>query len=393
MRPQHARACGLVCRVVVILVCALASRALLAAPARADEESPPVYLPFALPGQQTAQRPTATPARVTATATPSLTSQPSPPPTETPTPELTATPTATEEPTPEGPEWLAYVNWHRALAGLGPVTENAEWSRGGELHARYMVKNNVIGHSENPGNPHYTREGHEAAANGNVFLMAATNVFGTHRDAIDSWMTGPFHMLPIIDPHLKVSGFGEHAESFDRWHRYGATLDVHRGRDELPPDTRFPVHYPLDGGRLPNLTYDGGEFPDPLVTCTGYRPPTGAPVALQLGTGDITPKVRRTAFRQGGTALAHCWFDETRYPTNPGRLTLDVRDAIIIMPRQPLVAGVTYTAEIELEDRTYTWSFVAGRDGTQAAAAITGLPGSPPRLDGLVRSLAIRRIR
>lgn len=325
----------------------------------AAQEGATVYLPVA------AKHAPAFPTQPPPSATPRQTRTPTPPPsaTATPTDAATAvptdTPTVTPSPTFDGPEWLDYVIYHRALAGLGPVTENGDWSRGGELHAKYMVMNNVIGHSQSPSRPHYTPEGNEAAANGNVYLMAATNYYGTYVDAIDSWMTGPFHMLPIIDPKLAVTGFGEYAADFDRWHRYGATLDVHRGKGEVPPGVRFPIYYPRDGQHIPNLSYDGGESPDPLVACPGYTEPTGPPVALQLGTGDITPDVRRTSFRRGTTELAHCWFDETKYKSQPGQLGLDVRDAIVIMPRQPLTAGESYDVTIELADATYAWSFTA----------------------------------
>jgi hypothetical protein len=244
------------------------------------------------------------------------------------------------------------------------VTENEEWSRGGELHAKYMVKNNVIGHSESPARPHYTAEGDEAARNGNVYLAAATNYEYTYRDAIDGWMTGPFHMLGIIDPKLEVSGFGEYAEVFDRMRRYGATLDVHRGRTGTAQDVRFPLYYPRDGEVMPNLSYEGGESPDPLVTCSGYTVPTGPPIVLQLGIGDITPSVRRVTLRdESGGDLALCWYDETKYKTAPGSITLDLHDAIVVMPRQPLEAGEGYRVTIELASETHAWSFTAASGG------------------------------
>jgi len=48
--------------------------------------------------------------------------------------------------------WLDYVNYYRAMAGLPPVTEHARWSYGNTLHARYMVKNDIVEHAEDPGN-------------------------------------------------------------------------------------------------------------------------------------------------------------------------------------------------------------------------------------------------
>lgn len=64
-------------------------------------------------------------------------------------------------------------------------------------------------------------------------------------------------------------------------------------------------------------------------------------------------------------ACEHCVFDETNY-TNPdssaqslGRSILNSRDAIVIMPREPLVSGARYTVSITVNGTEYTWSFTA----------------------------------
>jgi uncharacterized protein YkwD len=355
-----------------------------------------LFLPFAW-NTMSSGAPSATPVRTatptvvvwptagaTATATPTRLVWPS----DTPPAPASATPTRTVPPTPTSglPGWHQYVNYHRHLAKLPPVTENDEWSRGGQLHAKYMVKNNVIGHSESPSRPFYTPEGNEAAANGNVYLasasVGATHWYRTYRHAIDAWMTGPFHMLGVIDPRLRVSGFGEYEEDIGEWHRYGATLDVLRGRGDVPAGVSYPVFYPADGGTIPNLSYDGGEFPDPLAApkCRAYTVPTGPPIALQLGTGQVTPKVKRTAFSDGSADLPHCWFDETTYGGSPGKEGLNMRDAIILMPKQPLDAGQRYSVTIEVNDQAYTWSFTADPDDRPVSAGNALVAPFPPAL-------------
>jgi len=66
-------------------------------------------------------------------------------------------------PPPPGPDWLNYLNGLRALGDLPYLTENTSWSSGCWLHSRYMVKNNLIQHDEDPGNPWYSPEGDAAA--------------------------------------------------------------------------------------------------------------------------------------------------------------------------------------------------------------------------------------
>ena len=330
--------------------------------AAADEPVARVHLPVALRGIRMADlpgMPTEVPPTATATALPPTDSPTPPPPTATPTTTATAPPTA--PPQKPLPAALVEANRHRALAGLQPVTENPVWSRGGELHARYMVKNDEVGHSEDPTRPFYSDEGLAAARNGNVFV---SSMEGTDsRVPVNFWMTGTFHMVAVLDPELTASGFGEYREAGTGW-AYGATLEVGRGRTVLPEGFRFPLRYPEEGATLPNLSFGGNEFPDPLTSCPGYKAPTGAPILLMIGAGDRKPAVSFSALVDGeGGQYPHCLLDETRY-VNPdsgtqrtGRVVLDSRDAIVLLPRAPLKAGLQYRVTFIESGTTHSWSF------------------------------------
>jgi uncharacterized protein YkwD len=257
--------------------------------------------------------------------------------------------------------WLEAVNYYRAMAGLPSVTENVTYSDGTWKHARYMVKNDYIGHSEDPANPWYTPEGLQAAQSSN--LMVSSNVNTTDEDAISLWMSGPFHALGIIDPALHEAGFGSYRENIGSY-RMGAALDVIRGLGSIPGGTTFPIYFPKDGAYTPLLSHSG-ESPSPLTSCPGYSAPSGSPIILQIGDGSQTPTVTAHSLLENGAAKDHCIFDETNY-CNPdsgsqslGRSILDSRDAIVIMPRHPLVAGAEYTVSITVNGSTYTWSFRA----------------------------------
>ncbi len=310
-------------------------------PAVAWQKAPPaassVYLPIIfLSGSQTL--PTSTP---------------------TPTPTATATATATATPT-EQPGWLNYVNQLRALGNLPAVTDNTDWSNGCWYHARYMVKNDIIAHDEDSGNPWYTPEGQAAAQNSN--LMVSISTATSDESAVDSWLTGPFHGVGIIDSALWEAGFGSYREADGGW-QMGGCLDVLRGLGSTPPSITFPVFWPANGATMPYLAYYGTESPDPLTSCPGYAAPSGPPIYLQIGDGSQIPGVTAYSFLQGSTPLELCVFDETSY-TNPngqlqdlGRNVLGARDAIIIMPRSPLASGTQYTVSITTNGQTYTWSF------------------------------------
>jgi hypothetical protein len=253
------------------------------------------------------------------------------------------------------------VNAYRALANLPGVTENPAWSDGDGKHARYMVKNDFIGHTEDPGNPWYTPEGLAAAQNGNTFVSSST--VSPDTTAIDFWMSGPFHGVGILDPGLQQVGYGSYREADGGW-QMGATLDVIRGLGVISPSVSFPIEYPGDGATIGLRSYFGGEWPDPLTACPGYITPSGLPIILQIGPGNLTPSVTAHSFMQGATPLEHCIFDETNY-INPdsntqsvGRSVLNARDAIVLIPRAPLTTGATYTVSITANGHTDTWSFV-----------------------------------
>lgn len=262
-------------------------------------------------------------------------------------------------PPPENPTWLEYVNYIRSLAGLSPVAENSDWSQGDWLHARYMVKNDFIGHSEDPNNDWFSSEGDLAARTSN--LLASSSHTATDNAAVSGWIQAPFHGVGILDPQLQQVGFGSFREQ-DGGFQMGAALDVLRGLGVVPDAVTFPIAWPGEGASVP-LTAHTGEYPNPLTSCPGYSAPAGLPIILQVGSGELTPQVTSHSFRSGGQDLPHCLFDETSY-TNPdhssqslGRAILDSRDAIVLIPRDPLVPGKTYSVSISVNGDSHQWSF------------------------------------
>jgi uncharacterized protein YkwD len=266
------------------------------------------------------------------------------------------------------PDWLVYFNLFRQNNNLPQLTENPNWSNGGWLHSRYMVKNDYVGHSEDPGNPWYTPEGLAAAQNGNVFVTTWLNALD--ETAIDFWMAAPFHNVSMMDPRLETTGFGSFRESDGGW-QMAATLDVARGRTNTPAPGTNPLPYPRNGGQSWITGYNGGEFPDPLTPCPGYSTPSGPPLILQLGTGGTTPNVTASSLTMNGAPIPFCIYDETNYShpdpgtQNNGRIILNGRDAIVIMPRNPLVVGQSYMASITVNGQTITWTFTVTNSPSQ----------------------------
>lgn len=100
---------------------------------------------------------------------------------------------------------------------------------------------------------------------------------------------------------------------------------------------------------------------------------------LQLGSGNLTPQVLSHRVLENGVLLDSCIFDETNY-VNPnssmqytGRIVLNNRDAVVIMPRDPLVPGKTYAIEVTTVSSTTSWSFTVDSDAVDSHEAIPAL--------------------
>ncbi len=349
--------------------------ATLAAPATATATpTEPVASPTARP---TRRPPVAT--------TPTTEPPPAPPPTatavaptpDTPTPAaptstpiiptpVVSTPTPTAEPLPSptivalDPDWLRYLNGFRAAAGLPLLREDSAWSAESGLHSRYMVLSGDVSHHEDPNSPYYTSVGDDAGDTGNIAIGNLSSA--PFQWAINYWLSAPFHAVPVLDPQLAVTGFGEYRDAGGIL-AVGATLDVERGLGALPDGVEYPIMWPGNDSVTWVLRYSLPEFPAALSHCAGYSQATGAPIILQLGDGRLTPNVTATTILRDGEPLAHCQFDETNY-THPdawtqrsARAILDQRDAVVLIPFAPLVPDATYAVRVDANGQTYTWSF------------------------------------
>jgi hypothetical protein len=258
-----------------------------------------------------------------------------------------------------GPDWLNRLNLYRATALLPPLVEDPGLSGAVLEHARYMVVHGVVRHSQNRRDSWATPEGAAAAAVSNL----AGSIRSTEPDswAVDLWMQAPFHALGILDPALGHVGFGIHRARNGRI-QTAAGLDVIRGRSAAPLSTAYPIVWPANGASVP-LAAHTVEDPSPLTSCPGYRAPTGLPLIVQLGAGKLVPRVTGSWIVEGERLLEHCVFDEGTYRNRNavqqrlGRGILAARDAIVLIPREPLRPGSSYRAVVEVDGRLIDWTF------------------------------------
>jgi len=278
--------------------------------------------------------------------------------------------------------WLDAVNAYRASAALPPVTENGTFSGGDLQHSQYLVENDAYGHDESPTLPYYTPTGAAAGQASNVMTSGSTST--TDSDAVDVWMSGPFHSVGIVDPYLSTVGFGSFRLA-KPGEQMAASLNVIGGRTQAPAGTSLPVLWPGNGASISLLAYTGGESPDPLTSCPGYSVPAGLPILLETGT--TAAAVTGYSLSAGGQPLQVCEFDGTNYANSDanaqadGRAVLAPRGAVTLIPRRPLSPGVTYQVSVTVNGSTYSWSFSGKASGapTAATAVTSQRQASAPR--------------
>jgi uncharacterized protein YkwD len=279
-----------------------------------------------------------------------------PPPTPTGTP-LPVTP-------PAATDWQTVLQYYRASAHLPVLAVNAGWSVGAANHAHYMVGNDVLAYTEVTGTPWYSPAGATEAANS--ILMLSDTFTTTDQQALDFWMAKPFHALGLLNPALLTTGFGSFREDdgIADIYRMGAVADVRQGLGFIPSSVSFPINWPGHNSTVYLTSYDGNEQPDPLTSCPGYGAPSGLPILLQVGPGGSSFVVGAHTIQQGNTSLPHCAFTSSTY-TNSfdpalqtlGRQILAASDAIVLIPQQPLVHGLSYTVSVVVNSQTLVWTF------------------------------------
>lgn len=294
---------------------------------------------------------------------------------------------------PSDPTPINYANYYRDTARLPPVPENPALSDAARKHATYLVKNDVIQHTEDIGNPWYTQDGAAAGQASNVFGSSTTAI--SDNDSIDFWMQGPFHAVGILDPRLTQTGFGSFREA-------GGSVSMasvlHVGSVGAGTGG-FPVKWPGDGMSVPLSAYVGSEVPDPLTSCP-FGAPSGLPIILELGPGTVLGNVSAN-LTANGSPVEICLFDGSNY-SNPdagtqqlGRNVLASRGAVVVVPRQPLRLRTRYDVSISAGGTTYAWTFarasswngaraVQTSGSTQSTPAVAAVRGGE-RVDVFVR--------
>ncbi len=237
---------------------------------------------------------------------------------------------------PSGDDWLAYVNYYRALAGVPPVNDDAVLNDHCYQHARYMAENDDLTHDQDDGLPYASPEGDACAQNANVWLGGATSTpYWEPRDSIDDWMASTADRVWLIYPTTPTFGFGFYMAANNR---AGAALDVETEADVLADYsfTGWPVRYPAPGQ-------------------TGV-PATAFPITLEWRRIGPKPLLTSTSLNiQGGRSISH-WANINSLTNHPQRIEFvlleDLPDNTIFV--------VSVTGSYDGVPFSYTWKFSTG---------------------------------
>ena len=309
----------------------------------------------------------------------------------------------------------ARVNYYRAMAKLPPVVNDTAISAGAYNHARYLVKNGIAGGDividqgqlqikppqdafrwEVKGKPFYTDEGASAGRDAVVIAAREINISGA--EFVDRMMTMPFSGLIPMVPQFSVAGLGAYCDrgqcAIVIPYRFALEKSVRLALYDGPPSDRLwnpslglipmetgrlrsPVEFPPDGATVDLQSYAGGDYPDPLSSCPGYKAPTGTPISIQLGKGygpDGSLEVSSDLVSRDGVEIETCLITAASYAGRNAEQTAAVKaglargGAAVMIPREPLAPG-HYKVALKEAGQLYEWGFTVAAPARRAESA------------------------
>src|SRR5215475_3962402 len=251
----------------------------------------------------------------------------------------------TETPEPANPDTgngIDLLNQYRAALNQSPVQQDPALSEGAQNHARYLLKEysqggrlgGMAAHSEVKSSPWYTPSGAAAAPSSVIAVLNGIGANGapvSPSQGVNEWMSEVFHRLPLIDPGLRQGGWGSDTEgnlvaavlqyrsasmagNLARTNGTSAapgTLEDYvkeAGAQQSGQLASFstPIMFPGNRSEIVLSAYRGGEWPDPLSACHGYRVPSGLPITLELGPSAEPIRVSARSLAIDGDEVENC---------------------------------------------------------------------------------------
>lgn len=293
----------------------------------------------------------------------------------------------------DDPEWLRWINYYRAMAGLPVVEHEPSYDVPVQEHARYLVELDQEGlcpiypHCEAipPGTP----VGDEGARN---ILMWSTGPL-SEREVVEGLFAAPFHGQNMLRPGLRRVGYGYY-ENLDREPK-GSVGVINTKSDPSPTDVSQVVTWPSDRALSPLVEYPGREVPEPLdaASCRSLDLPTrsdvsgdyrfaGLPImVLNAPDGPLDAVVTDVTT---GNALEHCVVTRDDFEPGSGPAnSLEAKNSFFVIPVEPLERGHEFRVQISgAVDLDFTfWTIERPDDAPPPSAALLPVGADPPDAD------------
>jgi hypothetical protein len=254
-------------------------------------------------------------------------------------------------------EVLERINEHRVAAGLEPVHYVEELARAARAHVKYLQANDPRGistHFEEPENDGFIGEEpwDRACYYGYKWDDIEEVIAIGHEgaEAVDSFIATVYHRLPFLNPAARELGHGysyeEHRTATEdaiilRRERY-TVIEVgvfYRPWAEDPlADVKYAV-YPFPGQTDVPLE-SIGERPDPVP---GDGETGGFPITVEFNLREPEIEVNTAELTDSSGGAVDFWL--LTYENDPHKL---LRNAVCILPKEPLEPDEAYNVEVEL---------------------------------------------
>ena len=274
---------------------------------------------------------------------------------------------------------LRKLNTYRVAAGLAPYRYDPDLTRMAMAHVAYAkassrAKLPWTGHFETPGQPGYSKEGHEAASTSGIAYGE-----GDALGVLDGLVAGPYHRVQFLRPEESRVGIG-----FGKWEGAGNSVGLFVTRPpagKAPAPTRGAaarfILFPPPDSRGIGVLFEG-ETPDPRPGYQALRPSeraaTGYPITISLAAGDVDRfKQADISLVDADGARVDCWVTDPARPSSrtapaiyaagQANDTAFARnfDAVFVLPKSPLKRGTAYGVKARLaigsEAVDLAWSF------------------------------------
>jgi len=236
---------------------------------------------------------------------------------------------------------LNLANDYRFVLGMPLYQFNQSLNMAAKKHADYQANLNTFSHYQTPNTSGFFGQAVGDRSNyygffGSVAEDLSYQSNPSIQEAVDSLFDAPYHRIPFLIPSYQYFGYG--VNSYYHVLNFGSFF---------PGNAEWVVYPTEDSINVP-LWWDNYESPNPLRMHQGAAKRVGYPIVVTV-QGDGVKNVKLKS--------AKLWIDSTglevpiyvNSPEETGGNDNELRNEVILIPKDPLKANTTYLVSVVLE--------------------------------------------